>query len=187
MDDAMGSLAGHFLIASPQLADPNFLRAVVLLIHHNEQGAFGVILNRMTDSTVKELWQEVAQTPCALDRHLNLGGPVSGPLMALHTDPAMGEIEVLPGLYFAAQREHLEQLVSRGEQVLRLFVGHSGWGQGQLERELAEGSWLTLPATIEYVFSNEGDLWKTVAQRIGESILTETLKLKEVPTDPTLN
>lgn len=181
------SLAGRFLVASPQLADPNFLRSVVLLIHHNEQGAFGVVLNRMTDSTIKELWKEVSQTPCPIDRHINMGGPVSGPLIALHTDPALSEIEILPGLHFAAQREHLEQLVGRGEEKLRLFVGHSGWGEGQLEREMAEGSWLTAPATADDVFSVEGDLWKRVAQGIGQSILVESLKLKEIPPDPSMN
>jgi putative transcriptional regulator len=181
------SFAGHFLVASPQLADANFLRTVVLLIHHNQEGAFGVVLNRMTDSTIKDLWQEVAETPCPIDRHINLGGPVSGPLMAIHTDPALGEIQIIPGLYFAAQREHLEQLIGRGEERMRLFVGHSGWGQGQLEHEMAEGSWLTTPANVDDVFASEGDLWKKVAQAIGKSILFESLKLKTPPTDPTLN
>ena len=183
----MESLAGHLLIASPQLEDPNFVRAVVLLIHHNPQGAFGVVLNRPSDSTIKELWKEVAQTPCENDRHVHLGGPVSGPLIALHTDHELAEMEVLPGLFFAAQRENLERLIARQEAAYRLFVGHSGWGEGQLEGELQIGSWLTTPATIELVFYNEGDLWKRTAQQVGETMLLQTLGLKELPPDPSLN
>ncbi len=183
----MESLAGHLLIASPQLEDPNFARAVVLLIHHTPQGAFGVVLNRPSDSTIKELWNEVAQTPCENQRHVHLGGPVSGPLIALHTDRALAEMEILPGLFFAAQRENLERLIAHQEATYRLFVGHSGWGERQLERELEAGSWLTTPATVELVFFNEGNLWKRTAQQVGEAILLQTLKLKEFPPDASLN
>jgi putative transcriptional regulator len=183
----MTSLAGHLLIASPQLEDPNFARAVVLLIHHNPEGAFGVVLNRPSDNTVKELWKEVAQTPCESLRHVHLGGPVSGPLIALHTDSELAEMEILPGLFFAAQRENLERLIAQPEATYRLFVGHSGWGERQLERELEAGSWLTIPATVELVFYSEGDLWKRTAQQVGEAMLIETLKLKELPPDASLN
>jgi len=183
----MESLAGHLLIASPQLEDPNFARAVVLLIHHNREGAFGVVLNRPSDSTIKELWKEVAQTPCENLRHVHLGGPVSGPLIALHTDRELAEMEILPGLFFAAQRENLQRLIALPEAVFRLFIGHSGWGERQLERELEAGSWLTTPATVELVFYNEGDLWKRTAQQVGEALLLETLKLKEIPPDASLN
>jgi len=184
----MDSLKGHFLVASPHLMDPNFEHTVVLLLQHGEQGAFGVVLNRPTDSTIEQLWSEVGEGPCHDQRPVRLGGPVSGPLMALHTDNSLSEMEVLPGLHFAAQRENLEELVGRHEQSYRLFVGHSGWGEGQLERELDEGSWLTVPATLDGVFYDEdGDLWKQVAHRIGESILTSALKIKDVPPDLSAN
>jgi len=183
----MNSLKGHFLVASPHLLDPNFVRTVVLLIQHGKEGAFGVVLNRPTENTVEELWAEIGESDCGDGRHVNLGGPVSGPLIALHTDGSLSEMEVLPGLHFAAEREHLEELVSRRDPAYRLFVGHSGWGQGQLERELEEGSWLTTPATVETVFYDQGDLWKRVAQDIGESVLASALKIKHVPTDPSSN
>jgi len=183
----MESLAGHLLIASPQLEDPNFARTVGLLIHRNPQGAFGVVLNRASDSTVQELWREVSQTPCDSQRHVHLGGPVSGPLIALHTDPALAEMEILPGLFFAAQRENIQRLIAGPETAYRLFLGHSGWSERQLEQELETGSWLTTPATLELVFYNEGDLWKRTAQQVGETLLIETLKLKDLPPDPSLN
>lgn len=183
----MDSLKGHLLVASPHLLDPNFVRTVVLLIQHTDEGAFGVVLNRPTQSTVSEVWSELGAGSCDDLRHVNLGGPVSGPLLALHTKAVLSEMEVVPGVHFAAQREHLEKLVAKHTTPFRLFVGHSGWGSGQLERELKEGSWLTMPAEAEHVFFEEGDLWKEVTQKIGRSILSSALNIKHVPPDPSLN
>jgi len=183
----MESLAGHVLIASPHLLDPNFVRTVVLLIHHTEEGAFGVVLNRPAENTVRDLWKEVSESPCENRGYVNMGGPVSGPLIALHTDSVLSEVEILPGLYFAAQRENLEKLLARHDDRVRIFVGHSGGGGGQLESELEQGSWLTAPATVEYVFYDEGDLWKKVTQKVGESMLTSALKIKHLPPDPSAN
>ena len=183
----MECLKGHLLVASPHLADPNFSRTVVLMIHHGEDGAFGVVLNRPADNTVKELWEQVGETPCESDRQVNVGGPVAGPLMAVHTDELLSEMEILPGLYFAAQKEHLEELLRRRDEPFRLFIGHSGWGGGQLENELHEGAWLTTPATVDAVFGEDAELWKKVAQKIGLSMLTSTLKIKHLPEDPSMN
>ncbi|OHB83709.1 MAG: hypothetical protein A2V98_08060 [Planctomycetes bacterium RBG_16_64_12] len=183
----MRNLKGHLLVASPHLADPNFAKAVVLLIHHSEDGAFGVVLNRPADNTIKELWDQVGETPCESDRRVNVGGPVAGPLMAIHTDKRLGEMEILPGLYFAAQRDHLEELLRKADRPFRVFVGHSGWGGGQLESELKEGAWLTTPATVDHVFADDTDLWRKVAQHIGESMLISALKIKHVPKDPAVN
>jgi putative transcriptional regulator len=183
----MKSLQGHLLVASPHLMDPNFTRTVVLLIHHSEEGAFGVVLNRPADNTVGELWEQVAETPCESDRRVNVGGPVAGPLIAVHTDRHLAEMEILPGLYFAAQREHLEKLLGQGDRPFRLFIGHSGWGGGQLEDELKEGAWLTTPATVDAVFGEDAELWKKAAQHIGLSLLSSTLKIKDIPDDPSVN
>lgn len=183
----MDSLKGHLLVASPHLLDPNFVRTVVLLIQHTDEGAFGVVLNRPTQSTVREVWSELGAGACDDQRNVNLGGPVSGPLLALHANEMLSEMEIVPGVHFAAQREHLEKLVAKHAAPFRLFVGHSGWGSGQLERELKEGSWLTAPASAEYVFFDEGDLWKEVTQEIGRSILSSVLKIKHVPPDSSLN
>lgn len=185
----MQSLAGHLLIASPYLVDPNFARTVVLMIHHSDEGAFGVVLNRPSDKTIQELWQEVSETPCQTEQHLHLGGPVSGPLIAIHTSRSLAEMEIVPGVFFSAQREHLEKLVAAPGETFRLFVGHSGWAGGQLENELRVGSWLTMPATLEYVFFDESELWKKTTKQIGESLLLSALKInaRRVPPDPSIN
>jgi len=183
----MKSFKGHFLVASPHLMDPNFVRTVVLLVHHNEDGAFGVVLNRPTESTIRELWEKVSEQPCSSDQRVHLGGPVSGPLMAVHTDASLAEMEIIPGVYFAAQRDHLEKLLQQEEHSLLLFVGHSGWGGGQLETELQQGAWLTSPATPEFVFYGDDDLWRKVTQEIGQGVLRDILKLRRMPKDASMN
>lgn len=181
------SLQGHFLVASPHLKDPNFVGTVVLLVRHDQHGALGVVLNRPADKKLKELWESVSQTPCHSDQQINLGGPVPGPLMAIHTQPALADAEVLPGVYFAAEKEKLELLVAREDEHFRIFVGHSGWGGGQLEGELEQGAWLTTPATVQYIFYDDTDLWETVAKQIGKSVLQSMLGIDDLPEDPTVN
>jgi putative transcriptional regulator len=183
----MKSLAGHFLIASPKLQDPNFVKSVVLLLEHNDDGAFGVILNRRVNKTIKEVWEEVHEPPCESQQCLNLGGPVSGPLMAIHTHEPLGGVEVLPGVYFLHDKEQLETLVQQHEHAFKLFLGHSGWGSGQLESEIKHGAWLTTPATVEYIFFDEELLWTKLTRHLGSETLCSLLKIKHVPEDPALN
>ena len=186
----MNSLQGHLLIASPQLRDPNFFRSVVLIVQHTREGALGVILNRRTNTTVKELWQAVNESTCESELPLHLGGPVEGPLMAVHTDESQAEIDVVPGAYFTAEPAKLEQFVAQptDEQAqIRFFVGCAGWGEGQLERELKEDAWLIAPATLDLIFGNESDLWERATRAAADAKLVSVLHIKHVPTDPSLN
>lgn len=183
----MKSLQGHFLVASPHLVDPNFLRSVVLVIQHDEQGAFGVVLNRPTNNTIAELWGLISQTPCDNASPVHVGGPVAGPLIAVHGDAALSEMEIVPGVHFASAKESIVQLVTQSQCDVRLFVGYSGWGAGQLDSELQAGGWLTERATREDVFSDYEDLWNRVARRIGLHVLEPTFKHVQVPNDPSMN
>jgi putative transcriptional regulator len=185
----MKSLKGHFLVASPHLEDPNFLHAVILLVQHTEEGALGVVLNRPATSTIKELWEKVGQQPCRTDQRVHVGGPVPGPLMAVHSDQSLAgpDQEIVPGVYFAVDPDELQRLVDGPDGPFRVFVGHSGWGGGQLEGEWEQGAWLTMPASVEFVFCDELDLWKRMTNRIGQAMLTSALKIKHVPDDPSFN
>ncbi|MCE5268595.1 MAG: YqgE/AlgH family protein [Planctomycetaceae bacterium] len=183
----METLEGHLLIASPQLADENFARSLVLLIEHNREGAFGMILNRPVRKSLQELWREVGSAPCHSQQPIYLGGPVPGPLMSLHTKRELAESEPVPGVFFAAKKQHLDELVLDEEPSYKIFIGHAGWGAGQLENELRQGAWRTMPATAELVFSTAEDLWETVFRQFGQSLLRSMIHLKELPPDPTVN
>jgi putative transcriptional regulator len=183
----MKSLQGHFLIASPHLADTNFYKGVVLMIKHDEDGAFGLILNRPTEDTVGEVMKLIGADEGNNQSPIFMGGPVHGPLVALHRLKAAAEAEVLPGVYFAADRDKLQKLVQQTSKPYRFFMGYAGWAGGQLEEELTAGGWLTAKANKTLVFRTADDLWEQVTRTIGENILSKAIKLKHVPEDPSLN
>ncbi len=182
----MESLEGRLLIAAPELLDPNFVRSVVLMVQHNEQGALGLVLNRPTNKELCQLWADVGDEPCNSKGPVYLGGPVPGPIMAVHAVPDLAELEVLEGVFFAARKDHLDKLVLHTDIPYKVFVGHSGWGPGQLENELKLGGWLTAPATIQDVFHDGDDLWTRLVKG-GRTSLPEILRIKEVPIDPSMN
>lgn len=183
----MKSLTGKLLVASPHLRDPNFAQTVVLMIQHESQGAFGVILNRPGDKTVEEVWQLLDKGYCDCQESVYVGGPVPGPLIALHTVESLSDQQVFPGLYATAQASAFEELISRPEGDFRIFSGHAGWGNGQLESELNLSGWLTSPALIDDVFADHETLWRQVTSRIGLNILVPGMSPEQVPKDPGMN
>jgi putative transcriptional regulator len=180
-------LTGHFLVASRYLRDPNFVQSVVLMIHHDHQGAMGVVINRPSDKTVREVWQMIGNDPCERDDLIYVGGPVPGPLVALHSLSAFSDHEVLPGLYVSTHRDALDLIVRKKDVPLRLCSGNAGWGSGQLEGEMEAGGWLSTRATVEDVFADHDSIWKTVTQRIGLEIMAPEVDADHMPSDPSLN
>jgi putative transcriptional regulator len=181
------SLAGHFLVASRHLRDPNFARSVVLMIHHDQQGAMGVVINRPSDKTVREVWAMIGNDPCDREDPIYVGGPVPGPLVAVHALEPFASHEVMPGLYVSTHRDALDLIVRKQDQPFRLYSGHAGWGSGQLENELEAGGWLYTRANKEEVFASHESIWKSVTQRIGLEIMAPDLARDHLPPDPSLN
>ena len=145
----------------PQLLDPNFRRAVVLLVHHDEGGTFGVVLNRPTD----------IEAPTRID----WGGPVqpqSGWILfgnGSSIEVSDSVVELADGVAFAgALEEVLNQVGTAQGDDVRVFFGYAGWGPGQLEAELIEGAWLTAPLTSDIVFRVEtDDMWEFAVRCLG--------------------
>ena len=183
----MKYLSGRLLIASPGLIDPNFRHTVVLMVQDTDEGAVGLILNRPSDKTVKNLWESIFHSNIASDQPLNLGGPVFGPLMMLHTRQELANLEVANGLFFSTQKDYIECVVNDNVQPYKLFLGHSGWGEGQLRSEINEGAWLQLPAHRELVFSDDTELWQQLLQHAGQLSLLRVLNTDRLPDDPMVN
>ncbi len=181
------SLTGHFLVASRYLRDPNFAKSVVLMIRHDDEGAVGVVINRPADKTVREVWDSIGFDPCDRDERIYVGGPVPGPLVAVHLLEPYSEREVLPGVHVSMHRDAIDLIVRKKDQPLRLYSGHAGWGSGQLESELEAGGWLSIEATKDDVFADHESIWKNVTERIGLEIMAPHLDEKLVPPDPSLN
>ena len=182
----MDSQQGRFLVASPHLPDRNFMRSVVLIIQHDKDGAFGLILNRPTNSKVSDIWGMICEEPCPSQQVINLGGPVAGPLIAIHTEASCSENQILPGVHLATQKHFLTRILGQQNRPVRLFTGYAGWAGGQLEAELKVGGWLTA-ATAEDIFSDPEHLWKKVTQSIGLDILSPTIRQRGLPQDPAMN
>lgn len=184
----MESLQGQLLVASPHLRDDNFFRSVVLVLHHDEEGAFGLILNRATDISIEDIADQIQDLAYRSDQPIMEGGPVSGPLMALHAESRVCDNFVVPGLFFSTGQDELQSLLMMPDSDFRLYNGYSGWGGGQLEHELRDGGWLKCPATAQDVLTApSADLWNQIRLRIGKRILAESLDIPSVPANPEVN
>jgi len=194
MVSTMTSLKGHLLVAAPKLVDPNFFHSVVLIVQHDEERALGVVLNRPLQTTIREMWQEVSERECALEGPLHQGGPCEGPLMVVHGRQKFAEIEVGDGVYFCTSRDRIEGLIEEGgsetaiaDIPMKFFVGYAGWTQGQLESEIAEGSWLTVTANAQAVFEGDEHLWTDLIRALSRAAVTSMVDPKRIPDDPSVN
>ena len=178
---------GSLLVAASRLLDPNFQKTVVLIIEHNKEGTLGLVLNRPTETTIRELWAEVSDSPCQNEQPLRVGGPVDGPLTAIHADESLSEKSILPGVHFSVEKDHVEQLVLTNQEPVRFFIGYAGWGPGQLDGEIEQGSWFITSGNVERVFRHEEDLWEQVTSDIAASVLLHGVKSHRVPNDPSIN
>ncbi len=164
------SLKGQFLLDGGKLRGSYFHRTVVLVCQHDEEGAFGLVVNRASDNDVGDLI--LAELPDAMkEQKLFAGGPVQpAALSYLHTNGFIPDVSILPDLQIG---HSLEELVDIGESYssekqVRIFAGYAGWSPGQLEDEMKRESWLTYPATSELIFRTPSELlWKTIMKKMG--------------------
>lgn len=180
----MDTLRGQLLISSGKLFDPNFRHTVVLVGEHNAEGALGVVLNRALDVTVDDA-VPVLRTLVAPGDFLFEGGPVqpAGPvLLAEFSHPELADLLVFDSVGFLVGE--VSEDVRPGILRARVYAGYSGWGPGQLEQEMREGSWILEPALAEDVFTDAPDLlWSRVLERKGP----DYRRLSRMPFDPTMN
>ncbi|MFI5807786.1 YqgE/AlgH family protein [Streptomyces sp. NPDC051561] len=191
----VSSLTGRLLVATPALADPNFDRAVVLVIDHDGAGTLGVVLNRPTAVGVEQIlapWAELTGAPGVVFR----GGPVG-------QDSALG-VAVVPGgaagvregaagpvgwrpVHGAIGLVDLDappELLAAALGSLRIFAGYAGWGPGQLEDELTDGAWYVVESEPGDVSSPQPEgLWRAVLRRQRSGLAM----IATYPDDPSLN
>lgn len=177
---------GILLIADPFLKDPNFLRTVVFLCEHKDEGSFGFVLNRKYENTLDELIPELE------GHHLPVfyGGPVQmDTIHFLHQypDEIPGGQEVINGVYWGGDFEAVVNLIKNEEidfNKIRFYIGYSGWSNGQLSDEMNEKSWLTVMATRKLIFHrNYEEIWKDSLKHLGGDYEI----MVNFPIDPQLN
>jgi len=174
------SLQGQLLISSPLLNDPNFRRTVVLMTHHDEEGAMGLVLSRPSEIRVSDAVPELAELPG--DELVYVGGPVQPEaVVVLVEHEAEPDLPIVGNIAFMQADADVDELDS---VRARVFAGYSGWGPGQLEGELEESSWIVVPAEPDDAFAPDPDeLWRTVLHRKGGKFAL----IATMPYDPKLN
>ncbi len=181
-------LAGRLLVASPQIEEETFRRSVVLLLHHDEEGAQGVILNRPIDADIDAVlpgWKSVATRPQTMFQ----GGPVElnsaiGLVTVPGDEPEPLGVKHLFGGLGLVDLDAPPNLVAPEVAGMRIFAGYAGWSGGQLELEIRRGDW--------YVVTSESrDAFSSVPERLWTEVLSrqrDHLKLLAgYPDDPSLN
>ena len=217
------SLIGNLLVASSLVDDPVLARAVCLIVHEDENGFIGVMLNRPLTPNPTALMQMVgAAEPDDSDTDSNVdpgstsvsnrlvgiqptstkqtlahaveslgtvhfGGPLSGPVVAIHGSSEFAEAETASGIYVAAQKPNLEGLVREQSGPYRLIVGHIGWEAERLQAELDAGFWHIIPATTDAVFTNDLDMWPRLVRRATASSVASWIGTPDVPAAFQLN
>jgi putative transcriptional regulator len=183
----MNSLLGQFLVAAPHQLDPNFAKVVILVGGHAQRAAFGLVLNVSAGERRYCFEEHGVKRRCPSKSRLFFGGPVTGPLMAIHTQTWAGERQLLPGLFFSRKEKNVLALVWRAVQPCKIITGYAGWGPGQLDYEVEQGVWRVMPATPELVFSAENDMWERLSSQASRLQLSRVFNVSYVPANPLLN
>ena len=178
---------GQALVASPYLADRNFLRSVVYLVKHDEEGAYGLILNRPTELTVGELLQHVTEEEFDIAEPIYHGGPVEGPIVIVHEQESEGSSPIEPGVYLSSDQDDFTTICNQTTARYRVFNGYAGWAPQQLDEELKQGGWLIWKITKEELFAPSEEIWQTAVRQIGRDILTGSIAAGRIPEDPSTN
>ena len=169
------NLAPGLLLAMPQLQDPNFSRAVVLMIEHSPQGSFGLVINHPSPIKAAELLDSLEMSWRGDDSAVVwAGGPVSPSTgWVLHepigiAQPGQGTIAITSSILLSTSPDRLRAIASQPPRNIRLLLGYAGWGPGQLEAEMARGAWLHTNPDPTLVFETPPDsIWEIALQSLG--------------------
>ena len=171
LSDFVG-VAPALLVSMPQLADPNFHRSVILLCEHGPDGAFGLVLNRRTETPAASVVQ--LSPPVEVDNGLELwvGGPVDperGWILTGAEPTDTESVRVSDGVYLSTSQDLLRQLLANPSPPhTRLLTGYAGWSAGQLDAELRSSAWLTAEADADIIFGTKpADMWEMTIRRLG--------------------
>lgn len=177
---------GKILISEPLLMDYYFKRSVVLLAEHNDEGSFGVIMNKPLSVKLNEVIKDFPE----FDSEIYLGGPVeSDSLFFIHTlgDKIEGSQEIIDGIYWGGEMESIKEMISLDlikPEEIRFYIGYSGWSPKQLDEELVKNSWVVSLEKASYLLNTKPSiLWKLSLEKLGE-VYSQWTKF---PDDPMLN
>jgi putative transcriptional regulator len=176
---------GRILIAEPGLLDHSFKRAIILLVEHNDQGTVGFVLNNLIDIKLTELIPNFPD----FNTQISIGGPVSP--NSFHFIHTLGDLipdtkMISQGLYWGGDFEIVKALIELNKitpRQIRFFIGYSGWGNNQLEKEIKENSWVVSELDLIQIMATQSNLWGKVVHQMGPRYKPWTI----YPLNPSLN
>jgi putative transcriptional regulator len=171
-------LTNQFIIAMPNLADPNFFHTVAFLCQHNQDGALGIVINRPTDMKLGEIFKQMdikVTAPATAQIPVFAGGPVQQDRgFVVHTSGGdwHATMAVSETISLTTSRDVLEAIAAgEGPEQYLIALGYAGWGAGQLEKEIMDNSWLNTPYGKQVLFDTPVNLrWSAAAELIGIDI-----------------
>jgi putative transcriptional regulator len=172
--------AGKLLVASRDLADPNFAETVVLLVHYDVERVVGLILNRRTDVPLSRVLEDLKPAKGRSDK-VYLGGPVEMPVvLALFQSPAKieGAEHVFGGVYLISSKTLFEETLSAQPDpgVFHAYLGYAGWTANQLRREVELGAWFIFPEDTSTVFNSDpASLWLQMIRKTERQLAANEL------------
>lgn len=184
----MKSYQGMALVASPYLSDPNFMRSVVYILQHSEEGAVGLVLNRPLNISIGELLSELTTQTVQNGDPVYYGGPVDGLVLMMRSTIDVGHEG--KAVFIASDHDRITKIADREQgdsHSLRIFDGYSGWGPSQLDSEMDEGSWLIWDIQPDQLFGEPNELWQTAVRHIGREVIARGVAGVDMPTDPSRN
>lgn len=177
---------GRLLISEPSLQDVFFKKSVVLLAEHNDEGSFGLIINKPVSVRLPEVVKDLQD----FDVRLFLGGPVkTDSLFFIHThgDQVEGSLKILPGIYWGGDLDQVRELMKSGvisQNDIRFFIGYSGWATDQLNQEMEINSWIVAETNEKQIIASDPEtLWQKLMRSMGQ----EYEIWANFPADPSLN
>jgi len=186
MKTTLQPACGRILVSEPSLTDRFFARSVVLLAEHDEEGSFGLIINKPSEIRLSQITDEFP----GFNPRIYLGGPVKVEnLYFIHNkgDNIKGSMRILDGLYWGGDVNQIKEMIRSKEiteKDIRFFIGYSGWQPQQLDRELSENSWLVLNTSAEEIFRvNTEQTWRKILISMGE----DYAHWVNYPDDPQMN
>lgn len=171
-------LTNQFLIAMPNLLDPNFFHSVTYICEHNERGAMGIVINQPVELTIGDLVDQIGMQSndnAMLHQPVYRGGPVETERgFVLHQPLGKWEssLPVADGIGVSTSNDIIRAIAQgNGPRHCLIALGYAGWGAGQLEQELVDNAWLSGPADAEIIFNTDSEKkWEKAAQLLGVDI-----------------
>ena len=195
------NLSGTVLVASPRLSHTPMAEAVVLVIQDSEQGVFGVRLNDTATSQQASEFHEFTQLPSTRDA-LMIGGPLNGPVMALHQNEDLAEVELRDGVFVSCSQDALQMLVEDEANAAdshslisvegspsnyRIVVGVAGWQTPQIHAEIDAALWYPIQCDADIVFESTENMWGKALRRYGNDVAYDVTGINSHGVDCQLN